>query len=220
MTLAAPGCPGRRGWHPVSRAAVSAPDNLACYGSIIPPSQRRCRPFTAPPASLSVKKAQLINAPEPPFCTGTAPSFRSVRGVQNGIFCRVAFLLANARRSSAVETIAPDRKRHESGLRDRRASSSGPRRWLEAARTSVISWDRARHRHSRFRARGQPRRLRATIAGQSPSSATRWQAAESSRLGLGTVLPHRQPGFMPIASSHPPKGDSCLARTIIVSLRD
>jgi hypothetical protein len=32
----------------------------------------------------------------------TAPSVRSVRGAQNGIFCRVAHLLANARRSSAV----------------------------------------------------------------------------------------------------------------------
>ena len=40
---------------------------------------------------------------DPPFCTGTIPSVRSARGAQNGIFCCVGHLLANARRSSAAQ---------------------------------------------------------------------------------------------------------------------
>jgi hypothetical protein len=37
-----------------------------------------------------------------PFCTGMIPSVRSAGGAQNGIFCRLGYLLANARRSSAA----------------------------------------------------------------------------------------------------------------------
>jgi hypothetical protein len=36
MALAAAGRPGRCSRHPVSGAAVPAPDNPACHGSIIP----------------------------------------------------------------------------------------------------------------------------------------------------------------------------------------
>jgi hypothetical protein len=30
---------------------------------------------------------------EPPFCTGTVPSVRSVGGAQNGIFCRIGLAI-------------------------------------------------------------------------------------------------------------------------------
>ena len=54
----------------------------------------------------------------PPICTGTAPSVRSIRGAQNGIFCPVA-ILANARRSTAARNGSAWSRRYGSGLRDR-----------------------------------------------------------------------------------------------------
>ena len=47
-------------------------------------------------------RAHPIQAKYPPFCTGTISSVPFARGAQNGIFCRVGYLLANARRSLAA----------------------------------------------------------------------------------------------------------------------
>jgi integrase/recombinase XerD len=63
-------------------------------------------------------------AREPPFCTGTAPSVRSVRGAQNGIFCPLLIFWRMRGEVQRSEAIAPGRKGYESGLRDRRDPDS------------------------------------------------------------------------------------------------
>ena len=67
VALAAAGGPRRRGRDPASGAAVTAPDNPACHGSVIP-SLRSAVTDRAParPASLSVRNTRQVNAPEPP----------------------------------------------------------------------------------------------------------------------------------------------------------
>src|SRR5579871_3263616 len=59
--------------------------NWAITGTAERPTARTCRDNRADP-----------------LCAGTALSVRSVRGAQNGVFCRVAYLVANARRGSGV----------------------------------------------------------------------------------------------------------------------
>jgi hypothetical protein len=44
-----------------------------------------------------------VRRASPPICTGINPPVRSVGGAQNGIICRVGYLLASARRSSAAQ---------------------------------------------------------------------------------------------------------------------
>lgn len=56
----------------------------------------------------------------PVICTGTAPSVRSVRGAQNGVFWRVADLLANARHSPPVT-----RRRGSAALRQISSGTGG-----------------------------------------------------------------------------------------------
>src|SRR5262249_58884403 len=75
----------------------------------------------------------------PPFCTRTAPSVRSVRGTQNGGFCRVAYLLRMHSEVRRPETIAIGRKRNERGLRDRSAGFERARKLISFA-TSQLLW--------------------------------------------------------------------------------
>ena len=63
---------------------------------------------------------------DPPFCTGTVPLVRSVRGAQNGIFCRVGCLLPKAAaKSAAPELWCLVTTRCNNGLWGRSANSSG-----------------------------------------------------------------------------------------------
>jgi hypothetical protein len=79
---------GTRPW-PCSRRQ-SAAANSASRGRRLTkrPSRRVTRVFACPRKE--------------PFCTGMNPPVRSGGGAQNGIFCRVGYLLANAQRSSAA----------------------------------------------------------------------------------------------------------------------
>ena len=62
--------------------------------------------------------------------TGTIPLIRSAHGAQNGIFCRVGYLLANARRSSAAQNCSAWSGRPGTATAIRRpppaAGSAGP----------------------------------------------------------------------------------------------
>ena len=66
------------------------------------PQPDRARKTKGEPTTDGNDRSHRSKRATPPFCTRTAPSVRSVRGTQNGVFCRVAYLFASAQRSSAV----------------------------------------------------------------------------------------------------------------------
>jgi hypothetical protein len=67
--------------------------------------------------STGIAKVPLITARLPAVLYWNNPLGRSVGGAQNGIFCRVDHLLANARRSSAAQNGSARYGKYDSGLR-------------------------------------------------------------------------------------------------------
>jgi hypothetical protein len=126
-----------------AKSRLALPTEKAVTRALQPAGERvlvRNRRWRLPAAAVTDgrRKANTRRAISA-FCTGTALSARSVRGAQNGIFCRAGYFWRIRGGVQRSGTVSPGRGRFESGLRDRRPAPDWSARERGWSALSVVT---------------------------------------------------------------------------------